>query len=316
MQQSREALKAAWEDYSDQLVTHRDAVTKALIPIEVIFPGDDVGAYEFFQEQVLVINAARNNNAELSVETKSNKRGFYDEIRLNLDGELVQDVEWKTNDGGRIKVRDLVALALIPLSQLPFKSMRTVASNPTVLFSSKGQCIQSYNDLLGEEGVVEDVKGNIIEIVDPAVKSALKLMKDMPRLFDLIYEKMPEAYNAAGGKFGNIKHVVQASDTKKCRSRYYRRLVQYTYGEGYIYPLVYGLSALIKVDNGVFSWRTNPDTFVSSRLNEIMKSFYSMMQGQNLDPAKVGKAGGAYNLARDLFAAAYKDELLKEHGLL
>lgn len=311
-----EDLKGAWDTYRVQLVKHRDAVTKALMPVEVIFPGEEVDAYEFFQEQVLVINAARNNNAELTVETKSNKRGFYDEIRANLDSALVEEVEWKTNDGGRIKVRDLVALALVPLSVLPFKSMRTVATNPTILFSSKGQCIQIYNDLLNEDGVVAEVKGNIIEVVDPTVKSALTLMKDMPRLFDLIYEKMPASYNAAGGKFGKIDHVAMASDGKKCRTRYYRRPVQYTYGEGYIYPLVYALSSLIKNDDGVLSWRTDPDKFITERLDEILKSFYSMIQGQNHDPAKVGKAGGAYNLAHGLFAAAYKDDILKQHGLV
>lgn len=310
-----EDLKGAWEEHRVLLVKHRDVVTKALMPVEVIFPGEESGAYEFFQEQVLVINAARNNNAELTVETKANKRGFYDEIRINLDPKLVEEVEWKTNDGGRIKVRDLVALALVPLSALPHKSLKAVSGNPSILFSSKGQCIQLYNDLLNEDGVVREVKGNIIEIVDPEVKSALSLMKDMPRLFDLIYKEMPAAYNAAGGKFGKIDHVVMASDGKKCRSRYYKQPVQYTYGEGYIYPLVYALSALIKNENGILSWKTDPDKFILSRLDEIMKSFYSMIQGQNFDPAKVGKAGGAYNLARDMFAAAYKDEILKQHGL-
>ena len=309
-------LKSAWEKYSDVLAAHKDAVTKSLMPIEVIFPGESHDGYEIFQEKVLVINAARNNNAELTLETKANKRGFYDEIRSNLDPKLVDEVEWKTNDGGRIKVRDLVALALVPLSVLPFKAVRQIASNPTVLFSSKGQCIQLYSDLIDEAGVVTEVKGNIIEVVDPSVKSALALMKDMPRLFDLIYERMPASYNTAGGKFGKIDHVVMAKDGKKCRSRYYRRAVEYTYGEGYIYPLVYALSSLIKNEDGQLSWKTNPDKFIDARLDEIMKSFYSMIQGQNFDPGKVGKAGGAYNLARDMFAAAYKDEILKAHGLV
>jgi|GEM_PF-7122596 len=47
-----------------------------------------------------------------------------------------------------------------------------------------------------------------------------------------------------------------------------------------------------------------------------MKSFYSMITGVQFDPAKVGKSGGAYNLASDLFSALYKDELLREHGII
>jgi hypothetical protein len=305
-----EDLKTAWEDYADLLSKHKDAVTKSLMPIEVIFPGEGSGAYDFFQEKVLVINAARNNNAELTIETKSNKRGFYDEIRANLDPKLVDEVEWKSNDGGRIKVRDLVALALIPLSTLPFESMRQIAGSSAILFSSKGQCVNIYNNLLKEDGVVSDMNAAIVEIVNPLVKSALAMMSDMPRLFDLIYERMPHSYNATGGKFGKIDHVIRAADGKKCSTRYYRRPVQFTYGEGYIYPLVFALSSLIKVDGTEVSWKVNPDKFIEQRLDEIMKSFYSMIQGQNYDPGKVGKAGGAYNLARDMFAAvAFKDEM-------
>ncbi|QQE88563.1 hypothetical protein [Azotobacter chroococcum] len=310
-----ESLKTAWETHHVLLVKHKDEITKALMPIEVIFPGDGQAGYEYFQEKVLVINAARNNNAELTVEAKQNKRGYYGEIRSNLDSKLIDEVEWKTNDGGRIKVRDLVALALVPLSVLPFNALNPISNNPSILFSSKGQCIKIYSDLLTEGGVTEKVTGDIIQIVDSSIKSALALMKDMPKLFDLIYQEMPKAYNSTGGRFGKIDHVLMASDGKKLRTRYYRNPVEYSYGEGYIYPLVYALSALIKNDDGKLSWKTDPEKFIRSRLGDIMKSFYSMIQGQNFDPAKVGKAGGAYNLARDMFAAAYKDEILKLHGL-
>jgi hypothetical protein len=55
--------------------------------------------------------------------------------------------------------------------------------------------------------------------------------------------------------------------------------------------------------------------FIKLHLAAIMKSFYAMITGVQFDPAKVGKSPGAYNLACDLFAAAYKDEILKKHGL-
>lgn len=308
------SLKDAWNEHDDVLVSRKGVITNALIPIEIIFPGDADGSYDDFQAKVLVINAARNNNAELTEETKHNKRGYYAEIAACLDPSLVQEVEWKTNDGGRIKVRDLVALSLIPLSLLPFSAVQSIKGNPSVLFSSKGQCIDIYGQLMKEAGVTDPVKGNIVEIVDERVKSALALMKDLPRLFDLVYEVMPAAYNSTGGKFGKINSV-EMSDTKKFKTRYYRKQVGFNYGEGFIYPLVYALTSLIKEENGLLSWRTDPDTFIQDKLPEVMKSYYAMMQGQGFDPAKVGKTSGSYTIACDGFSKIHKDEILKLHGL-
>jgi hypothetical protein len=282
------------------------------MPVEVIFPSDDAGGYEYFQDKVLAINAARNNNAELTQATKANKMGFYEEIKGSLDKDLIDHVEWKANSGGRIKAQDLVSLALIPLSKLNhLKAPKRISQSPAVLFSSKGQCIQIYNDLMDENGVVKEVKGTIVAVVDPKVKSALSLMADMPGLFDLIYERLPEAYNAAGGRFGKIDSV----KIGKFKTRFYRRPCGYSYGEGYIYPLLYGLTAIMKVEGNEVRWSTDPGQFIKAHFNGIMKSFYSMITGQNFDPAKVGKAAGAYNLAVDLFASAFKDEILREHGL-
>lgn len=307
-------LKAAWSEHESLLKAHKADIPEVLMPIEIISPSDEDGGYEYFQDKVLIINSARNNNAELRPETKANKRGFYSEIRGNLDDELVNAVEWKTNDGGRVKVRELVALALVPLAKLEFETMEQVRKSPTVIFSSKGQCVKIYNTLMEKEEIVTEVKGDIVKVNHAGVKSALAMMKDLPRLYDWLYENFPDAYNEAGGKFGKIKSVSISNGTTY-RSKFYKLPVQYSYGEGYIYPLLWGLSALMKVQGGEVAWITDPFKFLERHFDGMMKSFYAMIQGQNFDPAKVGKAGGAYNLARDLVSAAYKDDLLKLHGL-
>lgn len=304
-------LKEALQKYMPAIKANKDAIPEIFMPVEVIFPTDQPGGFELFQEKVLMINAARNNNAELTLETRANKLGYYEEIKANIDNALVNQVEWKSNDGGRIKVRDLLALALIPLSKLGRESTDQIKRNPTIIFSSKGQCVKIYDQLMAEENVAAEVKGNIVEIVDPAVKSALAMMKDLPALFDLIYESMPEAYNKAGGKFGKIDGVKNG----KSKTGFYKHTCEYSYGEGFIYPLVYGLTALMQVKDAQVKWIADPTTFVNQHLPGIMKSYYSLISGMNYDPAKVGKSGGAYHLASDLFAAAYKDDVLKAHGL-
>lgn len=309
-------LKNAWEKYGPTIKANKAAIPDVLMPVEIIFPNEGEGAVQYFLEKVLIINAARNNNAELKPETKANKLGYYEEIRSSLIDGLDKDVEWKTNDGGRIKVRELVALALIPLSKLSFSELEQVRRNPAVIFSSKGQCVSIYSDLMEAKNVVAEVKGNLVEVVDPGVKSALALMKDLPGLYDLIYDLMPDAYNKAGGKFGKIDGVKVSPNGKPAfKTRFYRKPAYYSYGEGYIYPIIFGLSALMKVEKGTLKWVTDPYTFIRNNLNTIMKSFYAMITGMNFDPAKVGKSSGAYNLAFGLVAAAYKDEVLKAHGL-
>jgi hypothetical protein len=129
-----------WAEHRDKVEAHKTEFNEILVPVEIIYPTDDAEGEAEFQDRILKINAARNNNAELTEETKANKRGHYDEIKENLDEVLKGQVEWKTNEGGRIKVRELVSLALIPISKLDgvkYPAAEKIANNPSVIFSSR-----------------------------------------------------------------------------------------------------------------------------------------------------------------------------------
>src|SRR5690242_9143504 len=119
------------------------------------------------------------------------------------------------------------------------------------------------------------------------------MMSILQQLVDHTYESMPEAYNKAGGKFGKIDGAFHYGNYK---TRYYRKPCTYSYGEGFIFPLVWGLTALMKVENGQVKWTTDPKVFVAKHLHGIMNSFKAMISGVNFDPAKLGKSAGAYNL--------------------
>jgi hypothetical protein len=75
-----------------------------LTPVEVIYPQEGADGRDAFQDAVLDVARARNNNAELTEETKANKAGFYDAIRASIDPKLASQIEWKTNDGGRLEL--------------------------------------------------------------------------------------------------------------------------------------------------------------------------------------------------------------------
>lgn len=314
-------LQPIWAKYLDEIEPVRDKLD-FLIPMEVIYPVDAAAGANEFTNAILDINRARNNNAQLTESTKANKSGFYWEIKKNLDNELASDVEWKSNDGGRIKSRDLVALGLIPLSVLSAEAFdggpaptAKIASSPTMIFSSKGLCVTLYNEILRHEGVTLPIKGKgeIVEVVHDGVKSALAMMKDMPKLYDLTYELMPVAANGAGvAKFGKIDSVRIYDPSKaktgnrkylktRPKTKYFRRDVDYDNGEGFIMPLVYALRELMEFKDGEVSWKVDPYQFIHKHLSKIMESYYGMVVGQGYDPAKVGKQQSSYKAAQDFF---------------
>jgi hypothetical protein len=143
-----EDLKEAWSEHRDDV----EALKKAahanedgehpldfLVPIEILVPADieDEDSVEEFNGSLLDICAARNNNVELTRETKANKKGFYEYLRDALPGSIADRVEWKTNDGGEIKVRDLISLAWIPLSVLDLPV--DISIPPQNIYRNKGE---------------------------------------------------------------------------------------------------------------------------------------------------------------------------------
>ena len=304
-------LREKLTEYEREIKENLDCLPDAYIPIEIIYPAKgDPDSVDYFNDQILIINAARNNNAQLKEETKAHKKGLYDELKDNVDPKISEQVEWKSGQGGRIKVRDLVALSLIPLSKLDMQTTKAVRENPAVIFSSKAQCIKIYNDIMAND-VVEKVQGDIVKIVDPGVKSALQMMRDIPRLYDLVYELFPKAYSRGFGKMNGVRMRGSAEQRKKnpkmylsrpAKTRFYQKEVDYDYGEGFIYPLIVALRELMTVDSsGELSWKTDPEKFIMENINAVMSTYKDMIAGLNYDPAKVGKTKGAYNLVAHAF---------------
>ena len=212
-----------WDSVPDLWKSNRDAIEAVkskldfLTPLEVIFPQGSASGRDDFEDAVLDVARARNNNAELTEETKANKAGFYDAIRDSIDPELVEQIEWKTNDGGRIKVRELVALSWIPLSRIEEKIPGKDEFSPVAMYRNKGLCVAAYNTLMGSDEISERAKGEIRVLKNKAVKSAIAMVRDIPELFDLIYTEFPEAYNEASPGFGRV--AASASGILPRRSR-------------------------------------------------------------------------------------------------
>jgi hypothetical protein len=322
-----------WPDFADAWVENRAAVkalakTAAddsdeagpldfLVPLEILVPSDienDEVVGEF-KSSLLDICAARNNNVELRLETKANQKGYYEQLRNALPSAIAKRVEWKTNDGGDIKVRDLIALAWIPLSVIelpkPLAHIRVVPQN---IYRNKGECVKLFDELMSHETVSKPTGGEYThELHSMVVASALMLAADLPRLYDKIYREFPAAYNGDGdGRFGRLTVVKMAKDMRsQPQTHFTLQDVEYSYPDGLIMPLVYGLKALMEKDaNGHVRWKEDPAKFLDDHLDAIVKKYRVILDAFRADPQKVGKNEGSYELVLD----AFETELLKRQA--
>lgn len=316
-----------WQDFKAAWSIHRQAVAAlksqhpsgdggpldALVPIEVLVPADaeDDLVLNQFTSSLLEIGAARNNNVELTLETKANKKGYYDELRKMLPESISKHVEWKTNDGGEVKVRDLVALSWIPLSLIELPSSVS-APSPAKIYSSKGECTKAFDMLMSDPSVSKPTGGEYThELHNVPVGSALEIAAQLPALYDYIYRHFPSAYNDGGtGRFGRLTSVKLAADMRtKPTSPFTKQPVSYSYPEGFIMPVVYGLKALMKRDeNGKIAWVVDdPVRFLEENLVTIVRKYRVIIEAFSGEPQKIGKNEGSYTLAAD----AFETELLK-----
>lgn len=310
-------FKNAWETHHDKVKVLKNSATSGeggpldfLVPLEVLIPADadDEIALEAFTSSLFEICAARNNNRQLADEAKANKKGLYDYLREQVPAEISQRVEWKSNDGGDVKVRDIVALSWIPLAVAALPEGVTVPRTADI-YSGKGKCSMAFDSLMEHPEVSTQIADGTFELHNVAIATALDIAGDLPALFDQLYAAFPGAYNRNQGSFGLLRAVTPADKLKsKPRTPYRKAYSGYRYPDGFIVPLAVGLRALLNSDvDGKLTWKTEPSMFIDKHLDEIVRKYKVLIQAFGGDAQKIGKNEGSYTLALD----AFETELLK-----
>lgn len=280
------------------------------VPVELLVPSDllDIGCVESFRNDLLEICAARNNNVQLQVSAKANQLGYFDTLKSLFDQKYEDiSIEWKNNDGGKIKAQDIIALAWIPLSLITpvcdenGKNIEPIT--PNSIYSRKGACLKQFERLMSSPTITIDTSSDYKrELKNVEVVSAFEIAVDLPELYDYIYERFPQFYNAAGGSYGRISAVKALNEKRRNKSTPFgEKQIETLSPEGFVVPLVYGLQALmgrreVNGENKIV-WNFQPIQFLEMNLGKIIKYYSGIFSMCSYDPQKVGKNPQSYEQA-------------------
>jgi hypothetical protein len=332
-------LLKVWPNYEEELESRKDDFD-ILVPVELLVPArNDEETTDAFRSALIDICAARNNNAQLTIEAAANKKGFYDEIKDHMSDDLAARVEWRPNtwedeeEDRPVKVRDLVALAWIPLNLLSKKGSLPLEIEVSAqnIYRNKGECSKQFDFLMGHDKVTKKGDASRHRLVHRGVKSAFKLLGDLPAIYDLIYEEFPEAYNSHGKRFraNPIVKLYDPAGRQAAREAgkdisgftatqpltpFLRQPVAApagskpcSYPDGLIMPLVYGVQGLMKVTDGEVHWGVDdPLAFVHEVLPEIAGAYQLVLEMAKWDPQKIAKNPASYEFAVRQFRIAVR----------
>ena len=299
--------KKYWqENYEEIVAKFKDVETDPMfrfsIPVEILFPSEEAGAIEDYYDAISEICSARNNNVQLRETAKGNQVGCYDYLKEKLD---MYSIIWKTGEPGKIKSEDVITMADIPLYFLQTQGLLPSdikTFNRVSLYSSKSQCISFFNEVIKHSSFSGEEKGKFV-LSSPLIKSALNMTEDIMKVFDQLYVMFPNFYNGNNGSFGRITSVTN----KKSKVRFGTtdKDCEYSYPDGYIYPLMSGVVKLMTYDEdtNTVRWKVNPASrdFNIECLN-IMK-YTGWIKQLDYNPQKVGKTNLMYMEADEVFDA-------------
>lgn len=328
-----------WEQLDQLWVDHRKEIDalefdpEDLVAIELLYPSSAGEAeQEAFDRAAFEISQARNANTEVKPEAFQNKLGFYDVLKEALPVELSQRVEWKPGvveerDAKPISVRDIVALAWIPLNLANENKLlpADISVLPQNIYRNKQECSDKFMLLMKRDDVTEPIggqAGQARQLKNPTVESCLQIAGDLPRLYDLIYEYFPRFYNDGKHRFGR-RNVVKMYDPEKLKqlkadnkdasgytgirpvTPFFQRSprdLKWKYPDALIIPFVTGLSALMKVDDGQVVWASSDiEGTVLEKLEKAAPLFDGLLDAYQWDPQRFAKSQSTHTQAATFY---------------
>ncbi len=225
--------------------------------------------------------AARNTSTQVQDKSIANLRDYFDLIKKVIAEEDFKDrVYFMENDDGDIDVGDILAI----LNLFNIDAYHEMESFPVVSFSSRKKCIDNY---INQYESQKDSPEN------PYVKMK-PIMIDIFKLYDFLESKMFDFYRAKNpsGKYGAVSGVITPKDSKKLKTKFYAKDLSHGSPNGFIFPILGSLRALLEEKDGVFSWCCNPFEILEKVGPELVCTTVDRSRTLGNNPAQVGKDTG------------------------
>jgi hypothetical protein len=302
-------------DIRDAVRSNNDNEISSLewdFPCEILVPAGEHVDNKNFIEELKDICDARNNNCKVPDDDFANKMGIYQKHKEVLKSTgLVDDIEWRTNEGeGRIKSRDIIALTWIPLLELDLPGKHKVT--PSKIYASKQLVSNEFTKLMKHEDVCSRKTGEVYELKNKLIGSAITMLPKLMKAYDYIYEALPEEY---AGTFEAITSVKWFSEDnnhgdkrilkKRPKTKYFQKLVKFKYPDGFIIPLVYSLGALMDKTIDGLEWKTDPVDFLDKHLKKMMGDYSKVIMENDSNPQVLAKKITTYTAMRNTVELLY-----------
>lgn len=325
-------LKAFWAENNDLIraaLNNNGVEFKFMVPIEIItIPSITEESLNRFTSSIFDISQARNNNAQLSNLASDNQRGIFDVVKDHLPDYLNDIVAWSTGDSSKVvKGEYVLALVSFVFTQLQkcgkcSNLLKDFHSTVTGFYSGRGKCSEEVQKVLTLWKKRYD--GNKLDEECMILRDSLRLLNDMPYVWDKIELSFPMLYNKFGGGTGKrgcygrlspfAKRSGKGKDAtlrhdKPCRfhtPECVQKKGTYETQDGYVAPLQYTIMAFMRYndDERCLVWDRPFDDIVKfytdssdgaaikDTIGQLGELIVSAVRG---DPQQLGKAAYAYN---------------------
>ncbi|HOI97154.1 MAG TPA: AIPR family protein [Candidatus Pacearchaeota archaeon] len=229
----------------------------------------------------------RNRSRAVKDESLENLARSYDSIKNVLTDPLYKDriaySEFELNENNRkkdISIREILSY-IYCLDQFDRNT------HPIEAYSSKGAVVEYYAGI--------DEKGQKRTYV---IEKASKILSNIVRLRDIIYQELPQAYNGSGLAFGkNTTMGIVTNEDNPRPLRFIKGTARWTYPDAFIYPI---LAAFRKyIDHRGWKWTQDPFDVWRNKKNDVAATLKDAF-GTYQSPNKMGKATLAWRTFYDV----------------
>ncbi|MCD7735272.1 MAG: AIPR family protein [Clostridiales bacterium] len=232
------------------------------------------GIEDIFQN----LAAARNTSVQVQDKSIAELENRFGIIKTSLASQdFMQRVFFKENDEGDIDVADILCvLMLFNIDRFP-----NMENFPIISYSGKKRCIDLYIQDHKKFGETGD---------NPYVKMK-PLMPDFFELYDTIEQNMSVYYKRKNpnGRYGATKGVVVPKEGASVKSKYKGSTMDVQSPNGFIYPILGAFRALVKEENGFYTWKVNPFSMLEKVGPDLVESTVSMSRSLGNNPQSAGK---------------------------